>query len=195
MTIAFTTPAPDLLAMLTWSNFGIASEDEVNAAGGLEGVAKNPLAGSGKYKFKEWVSGQYILFERNEDYWDDNYVGYFKEIKLTFTADAAAREMAVESGDAQVAYDMPVVQAATYVGNANVNVVVYSFGQNTRLWFNMGEKGQECLKDEKVRKAIELALDYDAISAVGTAGFGQPVYGYFEPNKILRISLKKMLHT
>lgn len=53
VTIAFTTPVPDLLAMLSWSNYGIVSEDEINAAGGIEGVQKNPMAGSGKYKFKE----------------------------------------------------------------------------------------------------------------------------------------------
>lgn len=182
VTIAFNTASPDLLAMLSWGNFGIVSEDEVNAAGGIEGVQKNPLAGSGKYKFKEWVSGQYVVLERNEDYWDDNYAGYFKEIKLTFTADAAAREMAVESGDAQVAYDMPVSQAATYAGGDKVNVVIHSFGQITHLWFNMGEKAQECTKDPKVRKAIDLALDYDAINQVGTAGYGTTPYGYFEAN-------------
>lgn len=180
VTIAFNAPVPDLLAMLSWGNFGIVSEDEVNAAGGIEGVQKNPLAGSGKYKFKEWVNGQYVLLERNEDYWDDDYAGYFKEIKLTFTSDAAAREMAVESGDSQVAYDMPVSQAATYAENDKVNVVIHSFGQIVHLWFNMGENGQECLKDANVRKAISLALDYNAINQVGTAGFGKTTYGYFE---------------
>ena len=39
VTIGFTTAAPDLLKMISWGNFGIVSEDEVNAAGGVEAEA------------------------------------------------------------------------------------------------------------------------------------------------------------
>ncbi len=182
VTIEFSTPAPDLLAMLTWSNFGIVSEDEVNAAGGPEAFSKKPIGGCGRYVFKDWVNGQYITLERNENYWDDSYAGYYKDIKLTFVADAAAREFAVESGDADVAYDIPVSQVVTFTGKDNADVVLYPIGQITHLWFNMGDNAQECLKDARVRKAIDLAFNYDAINAVGSAGYGEPVYGYFESN-------------
>ncbi len=90
--IEFNTVAPDFLKMMSWTNFGIVSEDEVNAAGGLEQISTNPLAGSGPYKFKEWKNGQSVTLERNENYWDKDYAGYYKEIVFTFTSDAAARE-------------------------------------------------------------------------------------------------------
>ena len=67
--------APDFLSMLGESAFGIVTEDGVKAAGGVEAAAKNPIMGVGPYIFKEWKSGQYILLERNEDYWDKDYVG------------------------------------------------------------------------------------------------------------------------
>ena len=51
--ITFNSDAPDIIKMLTWANFGIVSEDEVNLAGGLEACAQNPVMGSGKYRFKE----------------------------------------------------------------------------------------------------------------------------------------------
>ncbi|HWI64413.1 MAG TPA: ABC transporter substrate-binding protein [Symbiobacteriaceae bacterium] len=35
---------------------------------------KNPI-GAGPYKFKEWKSGQYVLIERNPDYWEMNKPG------------------------------------------------------------------------------------------------------------------------
>lgn len=179
VTIEFNSTAPDFVAMLSWPNFGIVSEDEVNAAGGIDGIQKNPLAGSGRYRFKEWKNGQYIILERNEDYWNTDYVGYYKTIKLTFTSDAAAREMAVESGDADFAYNMPVSQAATFVGNKNVNTTIYNFGQTTHLWYNMGDNAG-ATKDIKVRQAIDKALNFDAIAQVGTAGFGQSALSYFD---------------
>ena len=178
VTIEFTTPAPDLLAMLTWSNFGITTEDEVNAAGGLEKVGRNPLIGSGKYRFVEWVSGQSITVERNDDYWDKNWKGYFKTIKFTFTNDGSAREMAVEAGDVDVANDLPVAMAANFALNDNVQTIIYPFGQVMHLWYNMGEKAG-ATKDIRVRQAIEKALNLDALTAVGSAGFGEVALGYF----------------
>jgi len=178
VTIEFNTVAPDLLAMLSWGGFGIVSEEEVEAAGGLEAATKNPVFGSGRYKFKEWVTNQYITLERNEEYWDPDYKGYFKEIRLTFINDPASRAMNIMSGDIQVAYDMPISMATTYIGNEAVNVIAHTFGQNTRLWYNMGPNAG-VTSDLLVRQAIDKALDFDAIAMVGTSGMGEEVHGYF----------------
>ena len=181
VTIEFASVAPDFLTMLTWTNFGIVSKDEVEAAGGLDAVSKEPAnIGTGPYKFKEWKHGQYVLLERNDDYWNKDYVGYYKTIKITFTSDAAAREMAVESGDAQIAYDMPVSQASTYAASDAVNTTIYGFGQTTHLWYNMGDNAG-VTKDAKVRAAIDKALNFDAIAQVGTAGFAPAAMSYWDP--------------
>lgn len=178
VTIEFTSNAPDIIRMLTWTNYGIVSEDEVNAAGGFEEVGKNPLVGSGPYKFVSWTNGQNIVIERNEEYWNQDYAGYYKQIVFTFTSDPAARIMAVQSGDADVAYAIPTAQASTFQGNEAVKVVNYTFDQVNHLWFNMGENAG-ATADQKVREAIDKALDYDAINAVGSAGLTAPSLGYF----------------
>lgn len=180
VTIEYNVKAPAMVEMMSMTNFGIFSEAEVNAAGGAEGASKAPTFGSGKYKFKEWKHGEKIVLERNDNYWDSNWKGYYKTINLTFTNDAAAREMAVESGDSQVAYDMPVSQAATFKGSDAVSTVVYTFGQVAHLWYNM--TGDHATKDLAMRQAIDKALDFDALAQVGTAGFGTPALGYFEDN-------------
>ncbi len=178
VTIEFTSNAPDIIRMLTWTNYGIVSEDEVNAAGGLEEVGKNPAVGSGPYKFVSWTNGQNVVLERNEEYWDQDYAGYYKQLVFTFTSDPAARIMAVQSGDADVAYAIPTAQASTFQGNDAVKVVNYTFDQVNHLWFNMGENAG-ATADVKVREAIDKALDYDAINAVGSAGLTTPSLGYF----------------
>ena len=179
VTIEFKQKAPDLLSMMSWSNFGIASEDEVEAAGGIEKVQSNPVIGSGKYIFKEWVSGQSITLERNENYWNPDYKGYFKNIVITFTNDAAAREMAVESGDSQVAIDIPVIQATAYGMGDNVNAVIYDYGQVSHLWMNMSEGRPTA--DVRVREAISKAINYDALASVGTGGTAAASLGYLSP--------------
>ncbi len=178
VTIGFNTVAPDFLAMMAWSNFGIVSEDEVNALGGPEAANTNPAFGSGKYRFKEWNHGSDIVLERNDNYWNPDYKGYYKEIRFIFTNDAAARAMAVQSGDVQVAYDMPMSMASTYVADDSVQVIAHTFGQNTRIWYNMGPNAGPTA-DIRVRQAIDKALNFDAIAMVGTAGFGEEVHGTF----------------
>ena len=58
VTIEYTVAAPDLLIMMAWPQFGIVSEDEVNALGGYEAASRNPVMGSGKYRFSEWVAAK-----------------------------------------------------------------------------------------------------------------------------------------
>ncbi|MCD8153967.1 MAG: ABC transporter substrate-binding protein [Clostridiales bacterium] len=177
VTIEFSTVAPDLVEMLSWADFGLVSQAEIEALGGPEAAAKNPLMGSGKYQFVEWENGQSITLTRNEDYWNEDYVGYFKDIVFTFTSDAAAREMAVESGDIDVAYAMPITQAAAYAASDAVQTVIYNFGQNMHLWYNMTD--EHATSELLVRQAIDLALDFDALNMVGTAGYGEDALGYF----------------
>lgn len=167
---------PDILYMLAWSNFGIISEDEVNAAGGIDAVVNTPVMGCGRYKFSDWVRGESVTVERNENYWDPDYVGYYKTIKFVFTQDPAAREMAVEAGNAQVAMQMPVSQAATYAGNPAVQVKIYGFGQVHHLYYNLRDGA---CKDQKVREAIQAALDFNAIAQIGTAGYSGVATGWF----------------
>ncbi len=176
--LGFNTIAPDLVTMLTWTPFGIFSQDEVEACGDFDTAADKPMFGSGKYHFKEWVQGQYVILERNEDYWNPDYTGYFKEIKFTFTQDPASREMAVEAGDATVAYDISVAQASTYVGNENIKTSFYSFGQVMHLWMNI--RDSKPMQDVRVREAIDKALDYDAIAAYATGGQGTQALGYLD---------------
>ena len=179
VTIGFNTKAPDLLAMLSWTARGIVSEDEVNALGGPEKAASAPALGCGKYIFKEWVSGQSVTLERNDNYWNPDWKGYFKEIVFTFVNDGATRAMSVESGDVDVTYELPINQAATTLVNPNLNTYLYTFGQVSHLFFNMGDENRPT-SDLKVRQAIDLAMNYDAVAAVGTAGFGTQALGYFD---------------
>ena len=182
VTIAFNIKAPALLDMLTWDNFGIVGKNEVNGLGGAEAAAKNPLMGSGKYIFKEWKNGESITVERNDNYWNKDYKGYYKEIVFKFINDAASREMGVESGDAQVAYQIPVSQESTYASSGKVTVIANPTDQIVHLWYNMADG--HTTSDLSVRQAIAKALNYDAIASVGTAGFGKQAYGFFpEDNK------------
>jgi len=180
VTIKFNSESQEIIKMLSWANFGIVSESEVEAAGGLEAVAQNPVIGTGKYRFKEAKTGEYVILERNEEYWDSSYAGYFKEIKFTFVSDANSAISAIMSGDAQAAYGIAVDQSASFAEDPSVRVYLYSNGEVEHLMFNVAEGHPT--SDIKVRQALAKALNYEAITAVATAGFGNQAYSYTASN-------------
>lgn len=176
VTIEFNVVAPDLLGMLSWTNFGIFSKADVEAAGGVEEAPKNPLVGSGKYRFVEWKNTEYIKLERNEEYWDEEYAGYYKTLIFKFIGEPASRIANVQSGDVDVAVDLPVIQASQFADSEDVKTIMFDYGQNGHLWYNMTEG--HATSDLKVRQAIDLAIDFDNLAIVGTAGAATASNGY-----------------
>ena len=74
-------------------------------------VATNPLVnapvGTGPFVFKEWKKGNYILLERNPDYWQAGKP-YLDKIVYRIITDASSRAAALESGEVQLAGLSPV---------------------------------------------------------------------------------------
>lgn len=70
---------------------------------GLDNTLVTAPIGCAQYNVVEWQSGNYLLLERNEHYWDPEWIGYYKYIKFIFIPDTASRILAVQSGDAHIA--------------------------------------------------------------------------------------------
>lgn len=170
-TILFETSGTVLSAMgmMATGVNSIYDESSFEACGGEAGARTNPLWGIGKYKFSEWVPGQYILLERNEDYWDSSYVGYYKNIKFTFVSDSATRVMSIMSGTANVAPNVALGSVVEYMDSSECDVIVLEGGQAAGLQLNCSGDGP--LSDVKVREAIRCAINVDALNMVSSSGY------------------------
>lgn len=170
-TILFETTGTVLstMGMMATGVNSMLDESSVEAAGGIDSARTNPCWGVGKYKFVEWEPGQYILLERNEEYWDESYVGYYKYIKVTFVSDTATRIMSVLSGTADVAPDIALGSVIEYMDSDECDVLNVDSGNLYGLWVNCANDSP--LKDVKVREAIRYAIDADALNMVATAGY------------------------
>ena len=163
---------PYVMYELTSTVCTLYDASSYEASGGDDGATVNPQWGTGRYKFVEWKPGQYILLERNEDYWDEAYIGYYKYIKFTFVPDSATRIMAVQSGDADIAVSTPLAQSAEMEGQANCQVISIINNQVYGIELNCSE--QSILgSDLRLRQAIRYALDKDVLNQILTLGYGQ----------------------
>ncbi len=153
----------------------ITSEANVEAAGGLDAASRDVPVGCGRYVFKEWVSGQYITLERNENYWDKDYNGYYKTIQFTFVPDAASRVLALQSGDVNVAQRITMSDYMALQNDPNVKGVPFATDRIFNLFFNVSEGS--VFSDPLLREAAAYAIDANAVNALQNMGQGQIVQG------------------
>ncbi len=126
--------------------------------------------GTGSYKFSEWVPGDKLVIEKNPNYWGkksqfDRVV--FKPIKSDPTRVAALLAGDVDMIDNVPTADIPRLKKSPDVvlSQGVSNRVIYLHLDQFRddSPFIAGTGGKNPLKDQRVRKAISLAINRPAI--------------------------------
>jgi peptide/nickel transport system substrate-binding protein len=131
--------------------------------------------GSGKFKLVDWQRDQYAVLERNENYWGEKPT--LTKITVKIYADANARLSALKSGEVDALAELGAVlpaQAGEISSDPAYVVAHYATACNTYLLFN-GMK--EPFNDVRVRQALSLALDRDALVKDLLYGYGIPAKG------------------
>ncbi|MFC7624254.1 ABC transporter substrate-binding protein [Microlunatus sp. GCM10028923] len=131
---------------------------EVYAELGSEEFAKAPV-GSGPYRFESWTKGVSYVMVRNDDYWGPRPP--LDKITFQTVADEDARLNGVLSGSLDLALIAPN-QVDSLAGNPDVRAESMESNGVTFLGLN-ATAGP--LQDEKVRRALALAIDKEALAS------------------------------
>ncbi len=141
----------------------------------LNNPYNNKPIGTGPFVFKEWKKGEYVLLERNPDYWEPNKP-YLDRIIFKVIPDAAARAAAIEKGEVQYAPFNPVpfrdVERLTKNSNLKVDTRGYDW-LSPVLYIDLNVENAY-LRDVRVRQAIAYAIDKDVLAKVVWYGYGKP---------------------
>lgn len=172
MVLALNTPWAQAQNILGFDTMMAVNKTVFEEAGGADVTDQYLVnAGTGKYKFKSWVPGEYIELERNEDYWDQDNPGYFAGFKFVFVNDTSARSMSVQSGDVDLALDAAISDFAVYDADPSVQAVLHETGNVSVIFLNSGNGGP--FADEKVREAAYWLIDAVSLRTVANSGFGE----------------------
>lgn len=128
---------------------------------------KNPV-GTGPFRVKEFVSGSHITFERNPYYWEAQKP-YLDTVRFNFATDSNSRLLALTSGEAQIADGIPFSQIKSVKSNPEILLQKASVPAWISLSMNEAVKP---LADQKVRQAIQYAIDRDTINETILQGTG-----------------------
>ena len=163
-----------MLTYLTNNATLIVSKSAVEAAGSDDVYGRNPV-GTGAYKFVEWIAGDRVILERNEDYWGE--LPEFKNLIIRTISDDTTRAMALENGEIDIAFRLAPAQVETLSTSETAEVI--SFPGYTVEYCGLNS-AYEPLSDKRVRQALRYAVDMDTISEIAY-GEGTPADGSFMP--------------
>lgn len=139
-----------------------------------EEFEKNPSA-SGALKLLEIKRGDSITYEPNVDFnWASDKGPGFDKVKFRFIPDEETRILEFKQGNIDVLPNVPFQYIEELEKEENVTIKrVPNYVLNYLGWNNKSPKFQ----DIKVRQAIAMAINRDAIIETALRGEAQPVFG------------------
>ena len=146
-----------------------------------DNYASRNVMGTGPYKITSWQPDEKITMAINKDWWDTNKSNV-TEVSYLPIKSAPTRVAALLSGDVDLLTDMPTQDVAKLKADPKLKVLE---GNETRtIFFAMDQgsdelrgasvKGKNPFKDKRVREALNLAIDRQAIKRTIMRGLSVP---------------------
>ena len=137
--------------------------------------------GAGHLKFGSYTEGEAFVGERWDDYWDNDNV-WLDGMNLRIIPDANTSWNAFLNGDLDTGgppggITLDLKQELEADG---FNVITGSHQVWTQTWYNMNpnsEEGFNVFRDPRMRRAVHLIMDRQAITDVAHQGLGKPSRG------------------
>lgn len=158
-----------------WSVLGtsrVGSKKAIEEMGDEE-YGRNPI-GTGPFVFDEWQEGSFVRLTKNDEYWQED-LPYLDQITYRFVPEASTQLNMLKNGEID-ALDRTSYKDIPEVRNSEeIKLEITSPGWNFGYMSVGGRQNdRDELKDPKVRKAINYAINRTAIAQNAFNGFANP---------------------
>lgn len=174
-TVEFYLNTPMLLSArmsLLDSSLLITSKTYYDDVGAEE--AESTPVGTGPYEFENWTPNQGMTYTSFADYWGER--SDFAELEIRFVGESQTRLNMLLAGEVDL-IDLPRELHADAEGAGMVVKGTETPGASPVLWFGnlyLPDTGGMPWSDVRVREALKIAIDKQAIVDGVLAGFGDP---------------------
>jgi peptide/nickel transport system substrate-binding protein len=170
--LRLSAPAPYLMKCLAVTEATVIPKHLYASGDVLSNPHNVAPVGNGPFRFQRWDRGDKIVLERNPDYWDASEP-HIDGVVVRFLPDATAAAIALETGDIDLAYNVPFSQIGRLQANSRLQVLIETASLSPgwlQAEFNLDKPP---FGDVRVRQAIACAIDR-AFIARNIVGDGQP---------------------
>ncbi|MBX3538793.1 MAG: ABC transporter substrate-binding protein [Chelatococcus sp.] len=184
-TVQLKTAAPYPLLLADLTNVFIVSKKATEGLTSDKFVTGQGVVGSGPYKFKSYTPDDRVIMTANENYWGDKPA--WDTVEIRFLPNDSSRLSALLSGEVDAIENIPTPDLEAVKNNKNL---VVGEKMSHRLIFLFLDSGRDetpgvsaadgsplkanPFKDVRVRKAVNLAIDREAIASRLMQGLAFP---------------------
>jgi peptide/nickel transport system substrate-binding protein len=136
----------------------IMKREQVESAGKDFGTPDVLPLGTGPYRLIEFVPDDHVTLERYDDYWGER--GPVERIVIRAIPDSQNRLLAMQSGDIDGTFDVPISEVDQWESLEGVNVVT---APSNGVYQLILDYKTPPFDDMNVRRAIALAIDREGI--------------------------------
>lgn len=137
--------------------------------------SEETLIGTGPARVAEWVKGQYVVLERNPDYWGQAVE--FDRYVIRAVSEAATRANAALAKEGDIVRNILSQDTQRFANNADVSIKTVESNRCAHIRFR---EDTAPFNDKRVRQAFNYAVDIDLIVSQVLKGFGKPVQGQLQ---------------
>jgi len=176
--LRLSSPAPYLLNYINTYGAQVLPRHIYAGTDVLTNPANNAPVGTGPFVFKEWVKGSHVRLERNPDYWQKGQP-YLDGVVFKFIPDAAARTVALEAGEIDVALgsSIPLSNLNRFADKSKYGINLDDGRYLSTIFLTQFNVRRPHFNDKRVRQAFAHAIDRNALLKVVFLGYGKPATG------------------
>lgn len=169
--ITLTGPLQDMKYTLAGPPCSIVCKSAVEAEGD-----EGEKYGTGAFAIAEYVQGEYVMLQRNEDYFGEK--PNTKNLKFAIYLEDSTRQLALETGEIDVCYSPANADLVYIQSNDNLKLIsvsgvnIYYIGFNTQA---------EPFSNEKVRQAIACCVNKEDAITVAFDGYAEVATNVMAP--------------
>lgn len=132
--------------------------------------------GTGPYMLREWIPGQFVVLDRNPDYFWAGNEPYVQRVRYRIIQDTQAMLVALEAGQIDYMGSIPV-DDIEYMKNTHSNRLEFRELKQNGYWYIGMKQDHPIFKDVRVRQAMTYALDREGMVKTLFKGYGTVING------------------
>ena len=174
-TITLSEPYAGFLACLSTPGCSIYNREATKAAGDQFGLDPSVTVGTGPFRLTDWTINDQLVLTRYEDYWKGP--SELPGVVIRIVPDTETQRMMFESGELDVV-DLDYLPDAVDDFTTRYPDQIVSGPRVGTTYFTMNQN-IEPFQDVRVRKAVQMAIDRQAILDALYGGRGQVENGIY----------------
>lgn len=175
LVVELSNPCTYFGSLAAFATLSPVQQATIEANGDAWAVAPETYVSNGPFYMTEWVPGSHITFSKNPNYWNVDAIK-LDRLKFMLIEDSNAAYSAYQTGEVLMIKDVPTEEIPSLTGTDEFHVEPI-----IGTYYVVLNQNEEVFQDEKVREALNLAIDREYVANTLMQGTYSPASNFIGP--------------